>query len=275
MSMTQMPRDIAARLGHETLAILEAGAYRTPSGRRVDLQVAMATAIEGTVEYPPEHRIETTVTGAGQPRIFVENLSVLTVARRMAESGPVAALNFASATSPGGGFLNGARAQEESIARCSALFACLEGRAMYPRHRAVLDAMYTDYVIYSPDVPVFRDDEDELLEEPWLMSILTSPAVHGKGIRQYEPERSGEIPAVMRERTRKVLAVAATHGHRRLILGAWGCGAFGCDPELVAPRFAAALAGPYRGAFAEVVFAILDTSPERRFIGPFERHLRT
>jgi hypothetical protein len=31
------------------------------------------------------------------------------------------------------------------------------------------------------------------------------------------------------------------------------------------------LQGPFQGAFAHVVFAVLDTSPERRFIGPFER----
>ena len=187
----------------------------------------------------------------------------------MAISGPVAALNFASATAPGGGFLHGARAQEEAIARSSALYACLEGRDMYARHEAVLDAMYTDYVIYSPDVPVFRDDPGDLLQEPWPLSVLTCPAVHGKGIARYVPHRRGEIPGVMRERTRKVLAVAAAHGHRRLILGAWGCGAFGLDPPMMAGIFAEALreAG---GAFDEITFAITDWSPEQRFIGPFQ-----
>lgn len=83
----------------------------------------------------------------------------------MATDGAVAALNFASATHPGGGFLSGARAQEESIARSSGLFACLEGREMYSWHRSRLDAMYSDWIIYSPDVPVFRTDDGELLEE--------------------------------------------------------------------------------------------------------------
>ncbi len=268
--MTLMDRDIAARLGHETVAILRAGAYSAPSGRSVRLQVEVAAAIEGTVEYPPESRADLPVAGAGQPRISVENLSVLKVGRRMAATGNVAALNFASAMEPGGGFLSGARAQEESIARSSALFACLDGRMMYARHRAVLDAMYSDYVIYSPDVPVFRDDNGELLNEPWLLSVLTSPAVHGKGIERYAPERRSEIPAAMRDRTRKVLAVAAMHGHRRLILGAWGCGAFGLDPTMMADIFADTL-GEYGGAFDEVVFAITDWSPERRFIAPFQR----
>ena len=56
-----------------------------------------------------------------------------------------------------------------------------------------------------------------------------------------------------------------------VVLGAWGCGAFGGDPELVAERFHAALHGPFRGVFTTVVFAVLDTTAERRFIGPFER----
>ena len=187
----------------------------------------------------------------------------------MAATGRVAGLNFASATSPGGGFLSGARAQEECIARSSGLYACLEHREMYARHRAVLDATYSDYVIYSPDVPVFRSDDGHLLEEPWSMSVLTCPAVNGVGISKYAPERATEIPQVMRERTRKVLAVAAGHGQRRLILGAWGCGAFGRDREMMAGLFAEALAEHGGGVFDEVVFAVTDWSPERRFIGPF------
>lgn len=127
----------------------------------------------------------------------------------MSATGSVAALNFASATAPGGGFLTGARAQEESIARSSGLFHCLDGRQMYARHRAVLDAMYSDYVIYSPDVPVFQNHAGELLEEPWRLSVLTSPAVHGKALARYAPQRLADVPSVMGGRTRKVLAVAS------------------------------------------------------------------
>ena len=156
--MTLMPRDVAARLGHETLQILRVRSYQAPSGRVVDLGAGLDAAAQGTVEYPPERQL-TCAPGRGpQPSITVENESVLSVGRRMSATGPVAALNFASATAPGGGFLTGARAQEESIARSSGLFHCLDGRQMYARHRAVLDAMYSDYVIYSPAVPVFRDD---------------------------------------------------------------------------------------------------------------------
>ena len=75
----------------------------------------------------------------------------------------------------------------------------------------------------------------------------------------------------MTARTNKVLAVAAAHDVRRLILGAWGCGAFGLDGDMMAQIFRDALLVPFRDVFDEVVFAITDWSPEKRFISPFQR----
>ena len=142
---------------------------------------------------------------------------------------------------------------------------------MYERHQATLDAMFSDYVIHSPNVPVFRTDDGRLLEEPWHLSVLTSPAVNGYALRHYEPERESEIPAIMRARTARLLRVATEHAERRLVLGAWGCGAFGLDSEMMAGIFFDALMGPFAGSFDEIAFAITDWSEEQRFIGPFQR----
>ena len=68
-----------------------------------------------------------------------------------------------------------------------------------------------------------------------------------------------------------MLTVASHQGVRRFILGAWGCGVFGLEPAMMARIFETALRGPLRGVFDEIVFAITDWSPERRFVGPFER----
>ena len=76
------------------------------------------------------------------------------------------ALNFANATNPGGGFLGGATAQEESLCWATGLYACLLGNPMYAFHQEHDDGLYTDYVIYSPDVPVFRSDVGALLAAP-------------------------------------------------------------------------------------------------------------
>ncbi len=269
--MALMPRDLAARRGRETVEILEARGYIAPSGKRVDLAAALDRAVRGTETYPPERGAPAPGTRHGAAAITVENDVVLDVAARLARHGRVVALNFASATSPGGGFLTGARAQEESIARSSGLYACLEGNPMYDHHRGRLDAMYSDYVIYSPDVPVFRTDGGDLLEEPYSCSILTSPAPQAYALRKYQPERLPRIEAALRSRIAKVLAAGAAHGHDTIILGAWGCGAFGNDPELVARLFDEAISGNFLGVYREIVFAILDLWPDRRTIGPFER----
>ena len=270
--MALMDRDLAERLGRETVNILREGTYMSSSGHPVDLRAALASSVAGTLEYPPDSPGEgPRKSRDASTKISVENRTVLELGRRMAATGPVAALNFAAATHPGGGFLAGARAQEESIARSSGLFACLEGREMYKYHRPRQDAMYSDWVIYSPDVPVFRTDDGGLLDEPWMLSIVTCPAVNGLALERYQRFRLPEVRAVMMKRTAKVLSVAANHDVRRFILGAWGCGAFGLDPEMMAGMFHDALAGPFRGVFDEVVFAVLDWSPEERFIGPFRR----
>jgi len=87
-------------------------------------------------------------------------------------------LNFASATHPGGGFLSGARAQEEYLARSSGLYACIRDNPMYAFHRSRSDPHYTNYAVYSPEVPVFRSDDGSLLDEPYTVGIITSPAVN-------------------------------------------------------------------------------------------------
>lgn len=269
--MKQMDRHTAATLGQETVSILRSGGYTASSGRHIDLSAALDACRAATVEYPPSRQSPLPTAGTADTQIGVENDTVLAVGRRMAASGAVAALNFAAATSPGGGFLSGARAQEESIARSSGLFLSLDGRDMYAFHRVRRDAMYTDYVIYSPSVPVFRTDAGDLLEEPWDLSIVTCPAVNGSALARHAPERLAGVQGVMTARTAKVLSVAAEHNVRRFILGAWGCGAFGLDSEMMARIFRDGLVGPFRGVFDEIVFAVTDWSPEQRFIGPFHR----
>ena len=272
-----MNRTDAARLAAETVDVLARGGYTAPSGQFVDLRAAVQSAVDGTVAFPPDvsappsgsrHTASGDVTPSNMPAsITVTNRSTLAACRAWVNAGerPVA-LNFASARRPGGGFLNGALAQEESLARSSALYACLRDQPMYAFHRARRDARYSDYVIYSPDVPVFRDDEGALLDEPYRCAFITAPAPNAN--RLAARDRAG-LPDVFRTRLHKVLAVAAHFGHTTVILGAWGCGAFGNDPAMVAPIFGAALRGPFARSFSHVEFAILDHYATQSFIRPF------
>lgn len=255
------------------MAIAREGHYQAPSGGLVDLRDALAAAIAGTVSVPPQDRLAPPAVTAGhRTRIHVSNETTLAAARRLTAAGanPVA-LNFASALNPGGGFLSGARAQEESLCRSSGLHACLVGQPMYAHHIATDDPMYTSWLLYSPGVPVFRDDDGVLQESSWSCAFITAAAPMVKTLRARDPGRLPELAAVMTERVDRVPAIAAQYGHPSIILGAWGCGAFGGDTDMVAEIFHAALHGPYRGAFATVVFAVLDATPEQRFIAPFER----
>ena len=264
-------RKTAARLGQHTLEILEHGAYVAPSGARVEIARALASARERTLSLrfdaalPPPPEAPSRAT-----RIEVSGETTLEASLRLhREHGEVLALNFASARHPGGGFARGARAQEESLARSSGLFACIDGDPMYAHHETVRDPMYSDWAILSPDVPVFRDDAGTLLEEPWPCAFLTCAAVNAKVVLERDASRGDEIRERMQRRVARVLSIARAFSHRHLVLGAWGCGVFGNEPRVLAELFDEGLRA-HAGAFEHVVFAILDSSPEQRFRGPFE-----
>ncbi|MEU2426794.1 TIGR02452 family protein [Streptomyces sp. NPDC007851] len=249
-------------IAQQTEQIVAAGAYRTPDGREIPLAADVAAARAGTRLYGPEpvpvHAAD------GVDTVFeVTGESSLEAARRLAGA-PVAVLNFASARNPGGGYLNGAQAQEEALCRASALYACqLRARAFYDHHRAHRDPFYSDRVIHSPAVPVFRDDRGTLLAEPYRAGFLTAAAPNAGVIRRTVPERVGEVPGALAVRAERVLEVAAAHDYRRLVLGAWGCGVFQNDPAQVAGAFRGLLGpgGRFARHFGHVVFGILERSP--------------
>jgi hypothetical protein len=217
-----------------TVAIVEQGHYLTYGGDRVELADAVARAVAGTRLHLPDEPLPEPAHRNASPRIEVTNESTLSAAGRL--GGDVAGLVFASARNPGGGFLTGARAQEEDIARASALHACLlTVGEFYAHHRADRDLRYTDRVIHA--------------SEPNL-----------RAIRDNQPDLAATVPVVVRRRCERVVRVAAAHGHRRLVLGAWGCGVFGNDPTVVAEAFAAALSEV--PAFDHVAFAVLDRAPD-------------
>jgi uncharacterized protein (TIGR02452 family) len=248
-------------LARDTLAILDAGGYRTSHGGTVDLTDRVRAAVSGTRLYLPEDPLPTPPVDGDPPVVEVTRESTLAATRRLAEDGDVAALVFASAKNPGGGFRTGAQAQEESLARASALFPCLSAvPEYYEFHRTQGDLLYSDRVVYSPRVPVFRDDKGRLLDEAYEVSFLTAAAPNLGAILRNQPASADRVPGVLTVRARRVLAVAASHGHRRLVLGAWGCGVFRNDPAVVAEVFADALTEA-AGWFDRVVFAVLDRAP--------------
>ncbi|MFM9001018.1 MAG: TIGR02452 family protein [Opitutia bacterium] len=265
----KIPRDLAIRLGTEAVQISRQGGYELADGTKVDIAPDVLRAVMGTVHYARDHAHQPPRRGPHATVFDVANETTLSAARRHLDAGlRPAALNFASATQPGGGFLSGARAQEEYLCRSSALFECLHTSAMYSLHRRLADPLYTDAMSYSPEVPVFRGDDHALLAQPWKLSIITSAACLATHVHPLERPHIGPT---MWARMLKVLTVALDRGHDSLVLGAWGCGAFGNDGDQIAGLFRQALENDFRGAFRSVTFAIVDSTAEGRFISPFQR----
>jgi uncharacterized protein (TIGR02452 family) len=264
-------RDIRARIAQETLAIVQGGAYRSPSGRDVSFLDDIQMAVHRTELITPNsakslrQRAERALAERSFRTTFeATNESTFSAAKRLVDrygSEKVAALNFASAKNPGGGFLNGSQAQEESLARASALYSCLlQQSTYYDTNRKALNALYTDHMIVSPQVPVFRDDDDVLIDEPWKVTIITSPAPNAGAVAKNDPVYLPCVETTLRRRAEHILSAAVVYDQTALVLGAWGCGVFQNDPKLVAQIFREMLMGDgaFAKAFEHVTFAVLD-----------------
>jgi len=267
MQTTVINRKQRADIAQDTLAILERGYYINQHGNQVSIQQSLMAAKNASRHYSPEElkKILQALVPAEKfdTRITVTNEGCLTAARRLSSVAGArpACLNFASAKNPGGGFLGGSEAQEENLAKSSGLYPCIaQMTAMYEKNRALQSCIYSDDMIYSPEVPVFRNEDYALLDNFYSTSFITAPAVNLTALKTNEPDRVREAAGIMLNRVHLVLALALAQGHRHLVLGAWGCGVFGNDPKKIAGYFLHALSpgSVFHGAFEQIVFAVLD-----------------
>jgi uncharacterized protein (TIGR02452 family) len=221
----QIPQEHAAELGRTAVAAAETGAYRNAAGRLVDWRDLVAQARTAKRCLPPDAELpEAGPARFSQTRVQVANETTLAAARRLTDTGePVLALNFANGIHPGGGFLGGARAQEEVLCHSSALYATLEGDPMYAAHRKRPLPDSTDWAILSPDVPVFRNDEGTALDAPWSLGFLTCAAPYAPALGQLH---AGDL---LQARIRRVLAIARPMAIRR---SSWGPGAAAPSPTI-------------------------------------------
>lgn len=261
---------------------MEEGSYTPKGGKAVSIRSAQRACEKGTVLYTPEAlaKLGPVDSSGVATRFEVTNETTLQASRRLTQDmalSKVGCLNFASAKNAGGAFLSGIQAQEESLARSSGLYRSQgKARAYYEANRECETCLYTDHIIFSPEVPVIREDSGQLLQQPYTVSMITAPAVNAGALRQKEPDKLEEIGPVMRRRAGYVLAVAQANACEHLILGAWGCGVFENKPEEVAAVFAELLlnGGPFAGAFRTIVFAVSDRSDDQAMVDPFRERFR-
>lgn len=274
-----MKRSTRMELANQTVEIAERGWYTSINGRRVEIASAVSGCLDATRLFSPTElkRLRDDVLAHSSDGLHttleVVNETTLTgIARLMADgTDEVAVLNFASAKNPGGGFLNGSQAQEESLARSSALYASLlRAWDFYQQHRKSSSLLYSDAMILSPGCPVFRKDDGQLLDQPHHVTFITSAAPNAGDAAKSRPDEVLAIPDVVHRRSEYVLALMAAHGYKRLVLGAWGCGVFRNDPTMVAATFAEHLRGVWAGRFERVVFSVLDTSVAQETFRAFQ-----
>lgn len=164
----------------------------------------------------------------------------------------VALLNFASYKHPGGGFLKGSMAQEESLCHESNLYsvlACFSNTYYAWNYKNLNRVMYRNRALYTPNV-VFRDKE-------FTCDVITCASPNRKASQRYNFTTEGENSEALRERIKFILDIAREEGVQTLILGAFGCGAFGQNPTEVSKIFKEYLETTHK-CFERVVFAIPD-----------------
>ncbi len=238
----------------ETLHILSLGKkVSTKSLQRS----ATACAIESGVGGLPECK-----TGAFELKVDVVRGDTLEVAMSLQDESAVGAsrkgrdrvcvLVFGSGENAGGGYKRGAGGQEESICRRTNLVQCVES-AKYP--------LPEHGCLYVPNLVVVRRDRTRGFS--WLQRPCELSAVVAHAYMSPQLSRDGTLATAAAAGTaRKItsaLAAMSRHGHTRLVLGAFGCGAYANPPASVARLFRKALeSDALSGRFKSVTFAILN-----------------
>ena len=204
----------------------------------------------------------------------------------------VAVHNFASASNPGGGVTRGSSAQEECLCRCSGLYFCLNTPEMwagfYTPHRNAHNPIHNDDIIYTPEITVFKTDErtPELMDEKdwYRVNVITcaAPNLRARPENAYNAGdgskaaviKAKDLLALHEKRLRRILDVAVSEGNDTVILGAFGCGAFENDPEVVSMASRNTIK-EYLYAFKTIEYAIYCSPRDERNFQTFERVLRS
>ena len=256
----------------ETMQICREGEYVAQSGTRIKLR-PNAEVLAASVFYdnPP---VAESATSSGGSEVDVVNSDCIDVAHELVREGfhPIL-LNMANRHKPGGGVLFGANAQEETLFRRSNLCVSLyqysgpyakflslpKGNGAYPMNRETGG-------IYSGLVTFFRADSAHdfaLVDDPFECAVVSVAAINQPECES--PDRLAKWAAdASKVKIRSMLRIGLLHGHDAIVLGAWGCGAFGNPPTHMAELFKEVLSeGEFMGRYRRVRFAIIEDDNSR------------
>ena len=268
-----MDREKRIDVFQDTVKIVENGSYRLGEGEIIISNPAPSQFFDEKIE------VEFDKLPSYNEIITVEPLDCLVMAERQLDNGhKVAVLNMASLHTPGGGVLKGSGAQEENIFRRTNLF-----KSLYPYKASIakefgLNPSFKQYPlnenfggIYNPEITVFKGEESDdypLLKEPFKVDVITVAACKNPEITS-----AGEFSDEVREKTKNkietILNIALINGNDALVLSAFGCGAFGTPPHLMARAFKDILESEkYKNRFKFVGFAIINDANAHREHNP-------
>ncbi|KAM0749670.1 hypothetical protein T439DRAFT_326546 [Meredithblackwellia eburnea MCA 4105] len=221
---------------------------------------ALRTAILSTVVYPCLPPTTNPPSQKKRTKFRFWNCDSFEAAERLVSdfgADSSAVLNMANAFTPGGGYINGATAQEEALCRRSTLYAHIAQPQYYPIHE--------EGGLWSPSVRVFRHVDGEVMnsDESFSCGVISVAAINRPLLTPSKDNYAS--PQELQTTIHKIMSmlrIAKLQDQKAVVLGAFGCGAFQNPPEAMASLFKRALTvdAEFEGAFDEVVFAILEVS---------------
>ncbi len=277
-------QDREIKMLQDTLQILERGCYEK-NGEKIKLKLTRKEMEDIQVYLPDDVEKNSSRSDFNPPFVMgghcvygCENMDSYALVRKRrtdvylsdTKGAKILVLNFANPVNPGGGVRSGARAQEEDLCRKSSLLLSLESEEAqkYYKYNQGLDTcMASDALMITPRVEIIKDENGELLDETVIVSVLSCAAPMVLCGRAGMSE-SGYEEMVYR-RIMGMLKCAAYLGYPYLVLGAWGCGAFGNDAGLISDLFYKALKEiEYNGRrekdlFRRIDFAVLDRTQDQ------------
>lgn len=277
----------------DTLQILKQGYYEK-NGKKIKLKLSGEEMENIQVYLPDDVQRNAGCEDFNPPFVMggrcghgCENIDSFALARKQLEdtsllSGDdsgILVLNFANSVHPGGGVRNGARAQEEDLCRKSSLLVSLESREAkkyYEYNKSLHTYMGSDALMITPQVEIIKDEKGELLDETVVVSVLTCAAPMVS--RGKEGMSESEYEEMVYNRIMGMLKCVAYLGYKRLVLGAWGCGAFGNDAHVMSDLFYKALKEiNYNGhgekdLFRSIEFAVFDRTADQYNFKEFYRN---
>jgi uncharacterized protein (TIGR02452 family) len=189
-----------------------------------------------------KHNFSEILTNQSKSKTNIEVVNTDSVSALTAwcKVGKTAVLNMASYKRPGGGVINGARAQEECLFRCSNL-----GHVISPDFYPLED----NELLWTKDAIFFKDVNYGYMKDV-IVDVVTIAAIN------LNTQKVDNYEELTKDKIRLMLSMAIKNDIENLILGAWGCGVFGNDPGKMATMFMDVINEGY--SFDNIIFAIIN-----------------